>query len=43
MVITKQRWCMDTKTFLDELLQAGKELATRGSDLAGRSLDIAGA
>ena len=32
---------MDTKTFLDELLRAGQELATQGRDLAGRGLDIA--
>ena len=32
---------MDTKTFLDQLLQAGRELATQGRDLAGRGMDMA--
>ena len=32
---------MDTRTFLDQLLQAGRELATQGRDLASRGRDVA--
>lgn len=32
---------MDSKTFFDQLLQAGRELATQGRDLASRGVDIA--
>lgn len=32
---------MDTRTFLDQLLQAGRELATQGRELASRGRDVA--